>query len=170
MVTHTDVEVAKAFLPHMLTPIFYITDDSTIRSDQIGKCRLLPLKGFVQSVTNAGPLHILTEELKGLATEVQTLIQQKVGATTFAQVYSGIRQRALAKRRERKTAKLMTVSPHFSAAVEEALYSFASRRSLLQTISRREAAAQRKSKVNARKHDSRKRKAQHQAYVLQDAF
>ncbi|KAK0522958.1 U3 snoRNP protein [Tilletia horrida] len=114
MVTHTDVEVAKAFLPHMLTPIFYITDDSTIRSDQI-------------------------EELKGLATEVQTLIQQKVGATTFAQVYSGIRQRALAKRRERKTAKLMT------------------------TISRPEAAAQRKSKVNARKHDSRKRKAQHQA-------
>ncbi|CAD6980836.1 unnamed protein product [Tilletia controversa] len=114
MASSLDVEVVKAFLPHMLTPIFYITDDTTLRGNEI-------------------------EELKGLATEVQTMIQEKVGANTFSQAYSRIRQRALTKRRERKTAKLMT------------------------TISRPAAAAQRKSKVNARKHDSRKRKAQYQA-------
>ncbi|KAL9937664.1 hypothetical protein V8E36_003209 [Tilletia maclaganii] len=114
MTTHLDADVVKTYLPHMLTPIFYITDDTTIKDDQI-------------------------EEIKGLAMEVQTLIQEKVGASAFSQTYSKIRQRALSKRRERKTAKLMT------------------------TISRPDAAAKRKSKVNARKHDSRKRKAQHQA-------
>ncbi|KAE8226085.1 hypothetical protein CF319_g1274 [Tilletia indica] len=114
MTSTLDADIVKGFLPHMLTPIFYITDDSTIRGNEI-------------------------EELKGLAMEVQTLIQEKVGANTFSQAYSRIRQRALTKRRERKTAKLMT------------------------TISRPAAAAQRKSKVNARKHDSRKRKAQYQA-------
>ena len=48
---------------------------------------------------------ITVDELKTLAVELQELIQGKVGTTKFAEVYSRIRQNAVAVRRERKTAR-----------------------------------------------------------------
>ena len=54
-------------------------------------------------------LTALLDELKTLATELQDLLQNKVGATAFSEVYNRIRQNVLGVRRERKTARVMQV-------------------------------------------------------------
>lgn len=74
------------------------------------------------------------EELKTLATELQDLLQSKVGTTKFSTVYNQIRQGVLGVRRERKAAKVMQVTTN------------------------PEAAAKRKLQRNVIKKDSRKRK------------
>jgi U3 small nucleolar RNA-associated protein 20 len=86
---------------------------------------------------------IVIDELKALATELQDLMQSKVGTTKFSATYNQIRQSALGIRRERKTAKvlLMTTNP--------------------------EAAAKRKLQRNSIKRESRKRKDRGFACVFQ---
>lgn len=72
--------------------------------------------------------------MKTLSTELQDLIQSKVGATAFSKVYNQIRQGVLGVRRERKTMRA------------------------LQVATNPEAAAKRKLQKNGMKKDSRKRK------------
>lgn len=69
-----------------------------------------------------------------LATELQGLVQTKVGTTKFSTIYNQIRQSVLGVRRDRKAAKAMQVTTN------------------------PEAAAKRKTQRNAVKKESRKRK------------
>lgn len=77
---------------------------------------------------------MITEELKTTATELQDLVQAKVGTTKFATVYNQIRQSVLGVRRERKNTRV------------------------LQATTNPEASAKRKMQRNVIKKDSRKRK------------
>ncbi|KAF9461849.1 armadillo-type protein [Collybia nuda] len=99
----------EKFLVHILTPVYRLIEDDTIRDSQM-------------------------EELKTLATELQDLVQNKVGTTKFSAAYNQIRQGVLGVRRERKAAKV------------------------LQVTTNPEAAAKRKLQRNVIKKDSRKRK------------
>lgn len=47
--------------------------------------------------------------MKTTATELQDLVQGKVGTTRFAEVYNGIRQKVLGVRRERRAARAIQV-------------------------------------------------------------
>ncbi|KAJ3508085.1 hypothetical protein NLJ89_g5945 [Agrocybe chaxingu] len=111
MSSHMEPEQLEKFLIHMLTPIYRLTEDDTIRDSQMGK-----------SFSFSSPV------------ELQDLIQSRVGATKFSNVYSQIRQSALGLRRERKVARV------------------------LQATTNPEAAAKRKMQRNIIKKDSRKRK------------
>jgi U3 small nucleolar RNA-associated protein 20 len=82
------------------------------------------------------------DELKTLATELQDLVQSKVGTTKFSTVYNQIRQSALGVRRERRTAKA------------------------LQVLTNPVAAAKRKLQRNSIKRESRKRKDRGFAWVF----
>lgn len=56
---------------------------------------------------------ISLEDLKNTAVELQDLVQAKVGATKFSQVYNTIRQGVVSVRRERKTARVLQVCACF---------------------------------------------------------
>ncbi|CAO1637187.1 unnamed protein product [Parajaminaea phylloscopi] len=107
----------EAFLPHIITPLFRILDaDVTTR-------RQAP-----------GADEHAAENLQTLASEVQDLVQEKVGTSAYSSVYSSIRSRAMEKRRQRKTDRLM------------------------RGIENPEREAERKRERNEAKHQSRKRK------------
>lgn len=119
----------EQFLVHILTPVYRITEDDTIRDSQMG----------AHTLTKNVPAHLLIfifiiDELKTTAIELQDLVQAKVGTTKFATVYNQIRQSVLGVRRERKTARV------------------------LQATTNPEASAKRKMQRNVIKKDSRKRK------------
>ncbi|KIJ63496.1 hypothetical protein HYDPIDRAFT_133895 [Hydnomerulius pinastri MD-312] len=109
MTSHMDGQQLERFLPHVLTPVYRIIEEDTIRDSGM-------------------------DELKTTATELQDLLQAKVGTTTFANAYSRIRQGALSIQQERRVARVTraTTNP--------------------------EAAAKRKLARNAMKKESRKRK------------
>ncbi|EGO26080.1 hypothetical protein SERLADRAFT_367707 [Serpula lacrymans var. lacrymans S7.9] len=109
MASYLDAARLETFLPHTLTPLYRILEDDTIRDPHM-------------------------DELKTLATELQDLIQNKVGTTKFALAYNRIRQGVLTVRRERRTARVT------------------------QAVVNPEAAAKRKMQRNVVKKDSRKRK------------
>ena len=77
MASFLEPVVLEKYLVHLLTPIYRITADATIRDQRM-------------------------EELKVLAIEVQDLVQTKVGISKFTTVYSQIRQGAEDVRRERR--------------------------------------------------------------------
>ena len=83
---------------------------------------------------NTRLLKLNLAELKTTATELQDLVQSKVGVTKFTNVYNQIRQSVMGLRRERKVARVMQVTTN------------------------PEAAAKRKMQRNVIKKDSRKRK------------
>ena len=87
-------------------------------------------------------LNLNLAELKTIATELQDLVQSKVGVTKFTNVYNQIRQSVLGLRRERKVARVMQVTTN------------------------PEAAAKRKMQRNVIKKDSRKRKDRGFLWVL----
>ncbi|TFK80791.1 hypothetical protein K466DRAFT_366251 [Polyporus arcularius HHB13444] len=109
MVSYMQADLVEHFLPHILNPVYRIIDDDTIRDAQM-------------------------DDLKTTATELQDLVQSKVGSTKFANVYNGIRQKVLGVRRERRAARA------------------------IQTATNPEAAARRKIHRNGVKKESRKRK------------
>ncbi|KAH9924569.1 armadillo-type protein [Fomitopsis serialis] len=111
MVSHMESNHVEHFLMHILSPLYRIVEDDTIRDPHMG-------------------------ELKTLATELQDLVQAKVGTTKFANVYSEIRQHIVGVQRERRNARVTQASAH------------------------PEAAAKKKIHRNALKKESRKRKAQ----------
>lgn len=116
MATQLDVDVVSHFLIHILSPILRVMDD-----DQA------------------------PEDLKLLASEVQDLVQEKVGPSQFTRTYAHVKQSVLDKRRERKNARL------------------------LEAVANPEKAAQRRMSRNTARHESRKRKnAQHRYVRLTD--
>ncbi|KAF7316852.1 DRIM domain-containing protein [Mycena chlorophos] len=92
MAAHMDDAKLERFLVHILTPVYRITEDDTIRDSQM-------------------------VELKSLAIELRDLVQTKVGPTKFSAVYNQIRQGVLGVQRERKATKVLqaTVNPQAAA-------------------------------------------------------
>ncbi|KAG0701153.1 armadillo-type protein [Suillus ampliporus] len=92
MASHMPGSQLERFLPHILTPVYRITEDDTIR--------------------DAG-----MEELKVTATELLDLLQNKVGTTIFANTYNRIRQGASSIQQERRVARATkaTTNPEATA-------------------------------------------------------
>ncbi|KAG1731833.1 armadillo-type protein [Suillus paluster] len=92
MASHMPDSQLERFLPHILTPVYRITEDDTIR--------------------DAG-----MEELKVTATELLDLLQNKVGTTIFANTYNRIRQGASSIQQERRVARATkaTTNPEATA-------------------------------------------------------
>ncbi|KAL0061427.1 U3 snoRNP protein [Marasmius tenuissimus] len=111
MASYLESGLLERFLVHILSPVYRITEDDTIHDPTMA-------------------------ELKDIAVELRDLVQTKVGATKFANVYNQIRQGALSVRQGRKEAKI------------------------LQMATNPQAAAARKAHRNSVKKDSRKRKNQ----------
>ncbi|KAK1236291.1 U3 snoRNP protein [Marasmius sp. AFHP31] len=111
MASYLESGVLERFLVHILSPVYRITEDDTIHDPKMA-------------------------ELKDIAVELRDLVQSKVGANKFANVYNQIRQGALSVRQGRKEAKI------------------------LQMATNPQAAAARKAHRNSVKKDSRKRKNQ----------
>ncbi|KAF8957355.1 armadillo-type protein [Flammula alnicola] len=93
MSSHMEAARLEQFLVHVLTPVYRLTEDDTIRDSQI-------------------------DELKTTAIELQDLVQSKVGTTKFAVVYNQIRQSVLGLRRERKVARVLQASTNPEAAAK----------------------------------------------------
>ncbi|KAG6840218.1 hypothetical protein C0991_008139 [Blastosporella zonata] len=109
MTSHMEAARLEKFLVHILTPLYRLLEEDTIRDSQM-------------------------DDLKTLATELQDLLQGKVGTTKFSTTYNQIRQSVLGVRRDRKVARATRV------------------------VANPEAAAKRKMQKNAVKKESRKRK------------
>ncbi|WFD32664.1 U3 snoRNP protein [Malassezia sp. CBS 17886] len=107
MATKLEEAQIEAFLPHMLAPLQRVEDDTSEQYD---------------------------DALRTLASEVQELIQSRVSSRAFTRAYAQVRQKALARRRERRQARL------FAGVADP------------------EAAARRRASRNVAKHASRKRK------------
>jgi len=96
MASYMDPSRLEIFLVHILSPVYRITEDDTIRDSHM-------------------------DELKTLAVELQELIQAKVGTTKFANAYSRIRQNVLSVRQDRRTARVMQVTANPEAAAKRKL-------------------------------------------------
>jgi len=81
------------FLNHILSPVYRIVEDDTIKDSHM-------------------------EELKTLAVELQEILQTKVGTTTFANAYNQIRQGVLGVQRERKTARAVQATNNPAVAAK----------------------------------------------------
>ncbi|KAI0364814.1 hypothetical protein BV20DRAFT_955431 [Pilatotrama ljubarskyi] len=97
MVSHMQATDVERFLMHMLSPVYRIVEDDTVRDPQM-------------------------DELKTLSIELQDLIQSKVGTTSFAQVYNEIRQKVLMVRRDRRTARVIQTTTDPAAAAKRRLH------------------------------------------------
>ncbi|GJE97349.1 DRIM domain-containing protein [Phanerochaete sordida] len=82
MVSFMEPTLVERFLTHILSPLYRIAEDDTIRDPHM-------------------------DELKTTAVELQELVQTKVGITKFAETYGRIRQNVLGVRRERRTARVV---------------------------------------------------------------
>lgn len=91
----------ERFLPHILTPVYRITEEDTIRDSGMGMLRV------PHSIDRA--LTCVSDELKTTAIELQDLVQAKVGTTAFAQAYNRIRQGAVRVQQERRVARVTKV-------------------------------------------------------------
>jgi U3 small nucleolar RNA-associated protein 20 len=96
MTSHMEAKQLQRFLPHILTPVYRITEEDTIRDSGI-------------------------DELKTTAAELQDLLQAKVGTTTFANAYNSIRQGALSVRQERRVARVTKATTNPEAAAKRKL-------------------------------------------------
>ncbi|CAK5281436.1 unnamed protein product [Mycena citricolor] len=92
MASHMPASQLELFLVHILTPVYRLTEDDTIRDPQM-------------------------EELKTLCIELQDLIQSKIPPPKFSAVYNQIRQGVLGVQRERKASRAVkaTVDPEAAA-------------------------------------------------------
>ncbi|KAI0333223.1 hypothetical protein GY45DRAFT_1319830 [Cubamyces sp. BRFM 1775] len=93
MVSYMEASQVERFLIHILSPVYRIIEDDTIRDSQM-------------------------DEIKTLAIELQDLVQGKVGTTKFANVYNTIRQKVLEVRRERRTARVVQTTTNPAAAAK----------------------------------------------------
>ncbi|KAJ7066948.1 armadillo-type protein [Mycena amicta] len=92
MAAYMDEAKLDLFLVHILTPVYRITEDDTIRDSQM-------------------------LEMKTLSVELRDLVQTKVGPTKFSAVYNRIRQGVLGTQRERRATRVLqaTVNPEAAA-------------------------------------------------------
>ncbi|KAI0657631.1 armadillo-type protein [Cubamyces menziesii] len=93
MVSFMEAPQVEHFLMHILSPVYRVVEDDTIRDPQM-------------------------DELKTLAIELQDLVQAKVGTTKFANVYNTIRQKVLEVRRDRRTARVVQTTTNPAAAAK----------------------------------------------------
>ncbi|KAH9067708.1 armadillo-type protein [Lactarius vividus] len=91
MANYMEAPQLEGFLMHILSPMYRITEDDTIRDQRM-------------------------VELKATAVELQDLVQQKVGTTKFAVTYNKIRQTVLGVQRERRTARAVKSATNPEAA------------------------------------------------------
>ncbi|KAG1788657.1 armadillo-type protein [Suillus plorans] len=96
MASHMEATQLERFLTHILTPVYRITEDDTIR--------------------DAG-----MEVLKVTATELLDLLQNKVGTTVFANTYNRIRQGASSIQQERRVARATKATTNPEAAAKRKL-------------------------------------------------
>ncbi|KAJ2918304.1 hypothetical protein MD484_g2111, partial [Candolleomyces efflorescens] len=96
MTTHMDSTRLEKFLTHILSPVYRIIEEDTIKDEHI-------------------------DELRTTGIELRELVQQKVGGTVFSTTYNVIRQRVLEVRRERKNKRLVmgTLDPAHAAKRKE---------------------------------------------------
>ena len=85
MVNVLESDRLKSVIYQLLHPIIRIQSDANVKQDKE------------------------LEELKGLAQQVQVMIQDKVDNMTFTKVYQAIRSRANAVKEQRKTARKQNV-------------------------------------------------------------
>ncbi|KAG7447295.1 uncharacterized protein BT62DRAFT_948312 [Guyanagaster necrorhizus] len=85
MASFLEPERLEMYLVHILSPVYRIIEDDTIRDQQM-------------------------DELKTLATELQDLVQSRVSPAAFSTIYNQIRQGLLGVRRERKAVKALQVA------------------------------------------------------------
>ncbi|KAG9319002.1 hypothetical protein JVU11DRAFT_1122 [Chiua virens] len=81
MASHMDATQLERFLPHILTPVYRITEEGTIWDAEM-------------------------EELKTTAIELQDLVRAKVGTAGFANAYNRIRQGAVSVQQARWVARV----------------------------------------------------------------
>ncbi|CAG8539994.1 2130_t:CDS:2, partial [Acaulospora colombiana] len=93
MTTHMNAVDVEKYLVHILTPVYRISEDDTTQ-----------------------------EELKATASELQDLVQSKVGVTAFTSVYSQIRQGALAIQRDRKASRAMLAASNPQLAAKRQVH------------------------------------------------
>jgi len=93
MCTHLDSHILETFLVHILSPMYRIIEDDTIRDARM-------------------------DDLKSTAVELQDLVQAKVGTTKFANEYNNIRQGVLTVRRERRATRTLQVTTNPEAAAK----------------------------------------------------
>ncbi|KAJ3744880.1 armadillo-type protein [Lentinula detonsa] len=91
MASFLDAGALERFLVHILSPVYRIIEDDTIRD-------------------------IKMTELKDTAVELRDLVQSKVGTTKFSTVYNQIRQNIVALQRERKEARVLQIATNPQAA------------------------------------------------------
>ncbi|KAH9007602.1 armadillo-type protein [Lactarius deliciosus] len=91
MANYMEAPQLEGFLMHILSPMYRITEDDTIRDQRM-------------------------VELKATAVELQDLVQQKVSTTKFAVTYNKIRQTVLGVQRERRTARAVMSATNPEAA------------------------------------------------------
>lgn len=126
MATFMEPDMTSRFLTHILNPVYRIAEDDSIRDPHIGKSSS---PTFLPSFRSPG----LLDELKNLTTELQELVQTKVGTTKFSTVYSRIRQNVTTLRRERKVSRARQVCDQLPPTTEtEAVYYDRSPPTLLQ--------------------------------------
>lgn len=114
MVNHLAVEQSRLFTMQIIAPLYHL----------------------LEADANLARKSEDFAALQALASEVQDLVQQKVGTTAYAATYTTIRQRMAERKKKRKNDALMMA------------------------IQQPERAMERKAALNKRKHDSRKRKTQ----------
>ncbi|KIY70650.1 hypothetical protein CYLTODRAFT_391770 [Cylindrobasidium torrendii FP15055 ss-10] len=85
MASFLPAPVVERFLIHILSPAYRFLEDDSIQDEKM-------------------------DEIKTLATELQDLVQAKVGATAFSTVYNKIRQGVIGVRQERKTQRALQVA------------------------------------------------------------
>ncbi|KAJ4487801.1 armadillo-type protein [Lentinula aciculospora] len=91
MTSFLDAAVLERFLVHILSPIYRLIEDDTIRDPKM-------------------------TEMKDNAVELRDLVQSKVGTTKFSTVYNQIRQNVVALQRERREAKILHIATNPQAA------------------------------------------------------
>ncbi|KAJ3868344.1 armadillo-type protein [Lentinula novae-zelandiae] len=97
MVSFLDAVVLERFLVHILSPIYRIIEDDTIRDTKM-------------------------TELKDTAVELRDLVQSKVGTTKFSTIYNQIRHNIVALQRERKEARVLQVATNPQAAASRKVH------------------------------------------------
>lgn len=97
-----DARQLERFLPHILTPVYRITEEDTIRDSGMGNHDNSARRWVCSRFS-------LTEELKTTAIELQDLVQAKVGTTVFANVYNRIRQGVVSVQQARRVARVTKV-------------------------------------------------------------
>lgn len=100
MVSYMDADALGRYLVHILTPVYQLLNDDTVRDTDMGTSL---------DLHNCLLLKTRLDDIKAAAQELQDMIQTKVGTTTFTTVYSQIRQGNLAVRRERKAKMAILV-------------------------------------------------------------